>query len=123
MLHANRAWCVSEVASAEELARKLTEMTWCCCTAFSVTGHPQYVWLNDSTSPDGAQEYGVCRIGTDDRDFRQLESITFGWCDYQQALKLILATLNGEDDNNDWARNVSATIQTAAEHGRCGHCA
>ena len=123
MLHSKRVWCVSEVASAEELARKLTETTWCCCTAFSVASHPRYVWLNDSTSPDGAQEYAVCRVGMDNSDVRQLESITFGWCDYEQALKHILATLNGEDDNNEWAHPASAMIQTAEEHGRCGHCA
>ena len=122
MLHSKRVWCVSEVAAAEELARKLTEPTWCCCTAFSVKGYPQYVWLNDSTSPDGAQEFAVCRAAMDNSDLRQLESITFGWCDYEQALELILATLNGDDDNNEWARTVSAVIQTAKDHGRCGHC-
>ena len=56
-------------------------------------------------------------------ELRQLESITFGWSDYDKALKFILATLNGEDDNNEWSRPVTAVIQTSEEHGRCGHCA
>ena len=56
MFHNKRVWCVSPVASAEELARKLTETTWCCCTAFALG---DYLWLNDSTSPDGAQEFAI----------------------------------------------------------------
>ncbi|TWT61668.1 hypothetical protein [Rubinisphaera italica] len=123
MLHSDRVWCVAEIASAEELARKLTEVTWCCCTAFTVAGHPRYVWLNDSTSPDGAQEFAVCCFGQTKAEFRQLESITFGWSDYDKALQFILATLNGEDDNNEWSCPVTAVIQTTEEHGRCGHCA
>ncbi len=56
MFHERRVWSVSPVASAEELAKKLTEMIWCCCNAFELGG---YLWLNDSTCPDGAQEYAV----------------------------------------------------------------
>jgi hypothetical protein len=40
-----------------------------------------------------------------------------------EALEFILATLNGENDNNEWSRPVTAVIQTVEEHGRCGHCA
>ncbi|TWT60977.1 hypothetical protein [Rubinisphaera italica] len=123
MLHPDRIWCIAEVASAEKLAKALTETTWCCCQAFKVSGHPRYIWLNDSTSPDGAQEYAVCQLGLAQGDIRQLESITFGWCDIDKALQFIRQTLNGEDDNNEWSRPVTATIQNAKEHGRCGHCA
>ncbi len=119
----NESGVFPEVASAEELAEKLTSMTWCCCTAFRVAGHPRYVWLNDATSADGAQEYAACRL-TDQADkVIQLESITFSWCDYEQALMFIRATLTGDDDGNDSAREVPAAIQTADEHGCCGHCA
>ncbi|TWT51729.1 hypothetical protein KOR42_34160 [Thalassoglobus neptunius] len=123
MLHADRVWSVSEVSSAEELAKNLSEATWCCCQAFQITDHPRYVWLNDSTSEDGAQEYAVCRIGLTKGDILQIETITFGWCDYKKSLQFIRETLNGNDDDNEWARKVSATIETAEEHGRCGHCA
>jgi len=54
MFHQNRVWCVTPVSSAEELARKLTTVTWTCCTAFELGG---YVWLNDATSPDRGQEW------------------------------------------------------------------
>ena len=123
MLHADRIWSASEVSSAEELARHLTETTWCCCQGFRIAGHPRYVWLNDSTSADGAQEYAVCRLGLAKGDIRQIESITFGWCDYDKSLQFIHETLEGKDDNNEWARIVTATIQTAEEHVRCSHCA
>lgn len=123
MLHADRVWSVSEVSSAEELAKKLTETTWCCCQAFQIAGHPRYVWLNDSTSEDGAQEFAVCRLGLAKGEVRQIESITFGWCDYDKSFQFIRETLDGKDDNNEWARQVSATIQPAGEHVRCCHCA
>ena len=123
MLHVDRVWCLSEVASAEELAESLTNTTWCCCQAFQIAGQPRYVWLNDSTSEDGAQEYAVCHLGLAKGDIRQVESITFGWCADERALEFIRATLNGEDDDNEWARSVTANIQTPEEHGRCGLCA
>lgn len=123
MLHADRIWSVSELGSAEELARNLTESTWCCCQAFQIAGHPRYVWLNDSTSEDGAQEFAVCRLGLAKGDIRQIESITFGWCDYEKSLQFIRETLDGKDDNNDFGRQVKATIQSPKEHGSCPHCA
>ena len=48
MMHNDRTWCLTPAESAEDLARKLTEMTWCCCTAFAID---RYLWLNDATSP------------------------------------------------------------------------
>ena len=58
MLHSKRTWCIAPVSDAEELARKLTELTWTGCTAFELEG---YLFLNDSTSLDGAQEYAVLK--------------------------------------------------------------
>ena len=119
MLHNKRRWCVTPVSSAEELARKLTESTWCGCTAFQI-GH--YLWLNDSTSPDGAQEFAVIKE-VDSGKWIQLESITFGWCDYERSLQLILATLNGQDDRNSWRKPVHPALDAGPDHKRCRHCA
>ena len=69
-----RRWCVTDVSCAEHLAVALTGQTWCGCTGFRFGG---YLWLNDATSPDGAQEFAVVRI----RDHAQVESVTFGWVD------------------------------------------
>lgn len=118
-MHDTRVWCVTPVESAEELARKLTGMTWCCCTAFAID---LYIWLNDATSPDGAQEYAVLRK-EEDGSLVQIESITFSWCSYDESLKYVRQTLRGEDDRNEWSRRVRPILQTAAEHGRCSHCA
>ena len=120
MFHQNRVWCVTPVSSVQELARKLTTVTWTCCTAFELGG---YLWLNDATSPDAAQEFGVVkRIGPNGRPL-QVESITFSWCDEATSLDYVQRTLRGEDDGSDFAHEVSLALQTPAEHGRCCHCA
>lgn len=121
MLHAKRIWCVQQVASSEELAKWLAEHTMCCCCGFEFQG---YLFLNDSTSADGAQEYAVCRKPTCDGDSHmQIESITFGWCNYDKALRYIRETLVGDYDNSDFARTVRPRLQTPEEHGRCQFCA
>jgi hypothetical protein len=119
MLHSKRRWCVAPVGSAEELAHKLTETTWCGCTGFRIG---EYLWLNDSTSPDGAQEFAVVKEIEAGR-WVQLESITFGWCDYERSLELILATLNGQDDRNSWRKSVHPILDAVVDHQRCLHCA
>ena len=122
MLHTDRTWSVTEVDSAEELARMLTEMTWACCQAFCIKGFPQYVWVNDSTAPDRLQEYAVLKRHNSNSKIMQIESVTFSWCDQQQALQFIKGTLAGKDDNNFFACEVHATLQTPAKHDRCPHC-
>ncbi len=122
-MHSNCAWSASEVAMTEELAEMLVENVWFCCSAFRVAGHSDYVWLNDATSEDGAQEYAVGRIGPEQSQLTQIESITFSWCTAEKAEQYIRSTRDGHDDNNEWARHVTATIQTAEEHGRCPLCA
>ncbi len=59
MIHTKRVWSVSEVESAEKLAEMLTEHTWTLCAGFVVVGHPEYLFLNDSFSEDGAGEFAV----------------------------------------------------------------
>ena len=120
MFHRDRIWCVTAVTSAEDLARKLTETTWTCCTAFELGG---YLWLNDATSPDGGQEYAVVKRYGPAGQPLQVESITFSWCDYETALEYIQRTLHGDDDENDFAREVAPTLENPNEHGRCCHCA
>lgn len=120
MLHANRVWCVSRADSAESLARQLTGTTWCGCTGFQFGC---YWFLNDSTGPDGAQEYALIKIDDGHGHSLQIESITFGWCNQQQALEHIQATLAGRYDHSDFAHAVDPTIETPEQHGRCHHCA
>ncbi len=87
MLHKNRIWCVVPVETAEELAEKLTQYSWCCCNGFELDN---YLWLNDATGADAAQEYACVRKPTaEDPHYRQVESITASWCTTQQMLRYI----------------------------------
>lgn len=119
MFHRNRTWCLCSVESPEKLAGMLSTQTWTLCSAFYATGHPEYLFLNDSLSEDGAQEFAVVkRLG---EQFVQVESITFSWCRIDQALHHITECLAGHND--DQARPVTAVIQTPDQHGRCPLCA
>ena len=69
------------VPTAEVLAEKLTQHTWTLCTAFQLG---PLLFLNDSTSEDGAGEWAIVKDG------QQIETITFGWCSEEQALAYIL---------------------------------
>jgi len=89
MFYKRGYWSVAPVANAEELATKLTEQTWTLCTGFSLGG---YLFLNDSTSEDGVQEYAVVKP-LPEGGHVQIESITFGWCTKAQALEFIRKTL------------------------------
>jgi hypothetical protein len=53
----------------------------------------------------------------------QVESITFSWCSYESALKLIRHVIAGEYDDADYAAPVEPQIETQEEHGRCHLCA
>ena len=123
MMHKHRRWCVSIVATPEELARMLAERTWTLCSGFSVAGHEQYVFLNDATSEDGAGEYGVIRIDKDTGQQVQVESITFSWCTVEKALAFVQDALAGRMDSNDFARKFTLRLETPATHQRCHLCA
>ncbi len=119
MMHDKRTWCVAPSDSAEELARKITEMTWTLCTGFELQG---YLFLNDSTSEDGAQEFGVVKRQPDG-SYLQVESITFGWLNEERALAFIQESIQGNFDDKEFAHAVTPRLQTPQEHGRCPHCA
>lgn len=126
MMHENRRWGVGPVASPEALAHMLTERTWTLCAGFYVVGHPDYLFLNDATSEDGAGEYGVIRGGLGAAQHVQIESITFSWCEYLEALALIRQVLAGEMDGNRFGglgRSIRLRLETVKEHGRCHRCA
>ncbi len=98
-------------------------MTWVGCNGVFVRGYPDYLVVNDATSGDGAQEYGVIKGGFAALRHRQIESITFSWCTYERALEHIQRTLTGEDDENDFAHDLEPRLETAEEHERCHLCA
>lgn len=122
MMHRRRRWVLSSVPSAEELARMLTQSTWTLCSAFFVEGHPDYLFLNDSTHEDGAGEWAILRKTTDG-GFRQIETITFSWCDEAKGFDYIRRIDAGEFDTAEYAAIVTPVIETPDQHGRCHLCA
>jgi uncharacterized protein YdiU (UPF0061 family) len=86
MIHSNRRFCVHEVESVGELVENVTQHTWTLCTGLSFEG---VLFLNDSFSEDGAQEYAVVRNG------RQIESLTVSWMSRGEAHNTIDAILHG----------------------------
>lgn len=109
MFHPYRQWSVWPVREPECLARCLTEAIWSEGTAFGIG---PYLWLNDSVSPKETQVFAVLkqwRPGC----FVQLESITFGWRDFDGSLSAILATLNGQDDRNPRRERVNPRLENA----------
>ncbi len=113
MMHTKRRWGVVRVESATALAEKLVEYTWCGCQGFELAG---YLFLNDSTSADGAQEYAVVKAG------RQIESITFGWMNQERAEQTIHKVLRGEYDHEAYG-DVPESCLDRTVHATCGACA
>ncbi len=111
MLHRSRVHAVKDVADSEELARLLVVHTWTLCTGFR---HGGLLWLNGATGPDGAQEYAVVRDG------RQVESITFSWCDVPSAAAIVRALVAGAA-GADYGP-AGERVDVAPEHS-CRHCA
>lgn len=110
MLHEKRVFNVAPVASVEELAEMVTERTCTLCAGFELSG---LLFLNDSFSEDGAQEYAVVKDG------QQVESVTFGWCTRERAEEIIRELLSGElaEDYGE----VRARLDRNIEH-RCRLC-
>lgn len=93
MMHKTRRWRISTCESSAELSRKLTQHTWTPCTGFALQG---WLFLNDATSPDGAQEYAVVRLDSDGHH-RQYDSVTFGWMTAAEALDWLTEFLAGRE--------------------------
>lgn len=144
-MHEDRTWCVTKVETPEELAQKLTEYSWCCCNGFELDG---YLWLNDATGADGAQEYAAVRKPTaDDPHYRQVETITASWCSKAEMLRYIHDVQHGTASaaidsgvvlvaksaaelfsalgcgQQSKSPVVQPRIETPEQHKRCHHCA
>jgi hypothetical protein len=81
-----------------------------------------YLFLNDATGEDGAQEYAVVKVPENPGDpYRQVESITMSWCTEEKALGYILKALAGEYDGDGWVI-PTPRLDTPTEHGSCHLC-
>jgi len=91
MLHERRVWAVRPVADPETLAELVSNgRTQVLCAGFTIGG--SFLYLNDSFSEDGGQEYGVVRAN----DLVQVESLTFSWMDKARAVETIRRAEGGE---------------------------
>jgi hypothetical protein len=120
MCHEHRVFCVETVPTVEELAAKLIGYVWCLCAGFQLAGSPDTLFLNDSFSPDGAQEYAVLRRLND--RWCQVDSITFGWIrSLDKACRCIREAVSGESDQ--YARIWGpATPRFHERDQRCAFC-
>jgi len=95
-MHHKRTFRVAPVASVDDLVQKLTEQTWTLCTGFRLDDAGRaYLFLNDATGEDGAQEYAVFRQTSE--GWLQVESVTFSWCTAERAREIILGILAGQE--------------------------
>ena len=119
MFHEKRLWRIAPVLTAELLAAMLTQQTWTKCSAFRLGN---LVFFNDSTGPDGAQEYAVCQESVNEEtggtSYIMIESITFSWCSEEMALKDIKDL---QEKGGILSKTVVPRIDKQADH-RCTGC-
>lgn len=117
-MHRRRIWGLGQPeGDAAELARKLSEHSWCLCTGFETAAGT--IWVNDATSPDGAQEYGVLRRQGD--RYAQVESITISWCERDEIERFIREADEGGFDG-DLELGTVDLEQLERDHQPCGLC-
>jgi nicotinamide riboside transporter PnuC len=117
MLHIGRRHSVTVVDDISELAAKLTEHTWTLCTGFRCGG---WLFLNDSFSEDGAQEYSVLRATPNaDGTHDVCESVTFGWMSRLRAEHWLAMWMSSSHE----AKVYKSIFRKAHAEGVCGFCA
>jgi hypothetical protein len=117
MIYSSRRFRVTNIESPAEMAKLLTEHTYCACNGFRIATTP-WLLLNDSFSPDGAQEYAVFN----ETNGAQVESITASWMTREE----LAAFLNGIIDRPVESEHPAAVTRIpATDHpvGSCRHCA
>jgi len=89
MMHPERTFCIAQKESVEDLARDLYTSQWTLCTGFHCEDH---LFLNDSFSEDGAQEYAVFRYAGDGDNglWQQVESLTVSWMKSSDEVQVYL---------------------------------
>ncbi|MCB9922302.1 MAG: hypothetical protein H6822_08975 [Planctomycetaceae bacterium] len=121
MLHDSRLWKRTTGPTPAKLAEILTREIHPLCAGFAIRGYPEYLFLNDSISSHGAQEYGFLKRSTFNL-YRQYESITFGWCSTAEAEAIIEECLSGRFDGfNEWGAVDAFQVESPAVHRKHRH--
>src|SRR5690554_121999 len=113
--HTDRHWGISTIQTATELASLLTEHSWTLCTGFRWNG---YLFLNDATSEDGAQEFAVIR----EADMAQVESITASWMSRERMLDFLTTQLGATDFSHSYGTVDRRRIHELKTHHGCYFC-
>jgi hypothetical protein len=114
-----------KTCTAKEMLEDLTHTkTWTLCTGWKVG---DTLYLNDSTSEDGAQEYAVLRVRSEDGRLsaQQFESVTFGWMELDEIKDFIDQTWNADIETGDYAEIVKyfdGIIFVQDHHDTLPHC-
>jgi hypothetical protein len=117
MIHTSRRYRIVDVASAAELAEKLTQHSWCGCNGFRLGA---FLYLNDAFSENGAQEFAVVR----ESDGAQVDSVTFSWCKEDKAREIIERVESDEAAGKSVAfQHLTMNYVTAHPPGPCRLCA
>ena len=104
MFHHDRIWYVIEVESIEALAFRIKKPTD-LSQGFSVAGHPDYLFLNDSTGNDDCfTEYAVIKGGLNTTHRVQIESLTIDYCTHKKLAGYIKTTLAGAWDSRRFSK-------------------
>lgn len=118
-MHKNRVFRVVDSMrgnppfTAGELARILTEQDWTTCSGFRIG---PLVFLNDSTGPDGAQEYAVFH----EPSGRQIESLTVSWMGTEKLKDCIERMLAGTYEGVEPWGTMPSLLHP---EGYCSRCA
>jgi hypothetical protein len=106
MIHASRRFHLIEVDSVGQLVDDFKKCTWTLYTGFAFQG---LLFLNESCSEDGAQEYAVVRDG------QQIASLTVAWMSRAELHKTIDALLQGRDVDY-------GPVHSVIDHAEDHHC-
>jgi hypothetical protein len=109
MIHQDRTFTLTDVSSSAELVERLTENTWTLCTGFRLG---DMLFLNDSSSKDGAQEYVVVR------DNHQIDTTAFSRRSPAKVNYTILRLLT---DGGEDMGPLTPNIEESGQH-RCPLC-
>ena len=121
MIHMDRVFNVKTCSAEEMIADFEHTRSWTLCSAWRVG---DTLYLNDSFSEDGAQEYAVVRIQSDGQQ-AQFESVTFGWMSAEEIARFIRETWNADLARPEWHELPILAVRVRVDHGDgvCPLCA
>ena len=119
MIHKDRTFNIKTCSADEMIADFQHTRSWTLCSGWRVG---DTLYLNDSFSEDGAQEYAVIRVMPDSAI--QFDSVTFGWMTPERIAAYIHETWNCDLESPTWKDGWRAPVIVNEEHGKtCPLCA